>query len=120
MFYHKKQKVVVEIIDFTQDEFKLSLINRQSEMLWVYRWSKTKPHYKLHEITDDGVLFSCFAWTDPTPKFENWNDFYFRMRCVSLTELHDTPKDICPECGADIIAKMSGIECSSCDYWFCL
>lgn len=27
--------------------------------------------------------------------------------------------DPCPECGARIIEKWSGVKCSKCDWWFC-
>ena len=26
---------------------------------------------------------------------------------------------ICPDCGAPLIAKWSGVQCSKCDYWYC-
>ncbi len=28
-------------------------------------------------------------------------------------------EELCPECGAYITEKMSGIKCSECDYWYC-
>ena len=27
--------------------------------------------------------------------------------------------DICPECGAMLTVKWSGVECKECGYWFC-
>lgn len=27
--------------------------------------------------------------------------------------------ELCPECGAHLITKNSGVKCSICDYWFC-
>ena len=119
MFYHLTEKVVIEKVDFTQDEFKLKIFNEMPDFLFVYAWSSTKPLYKLHEIKDDGVLISCFAWADKTPKFWSWEIFYKIMLSSTLSELHTYPKEVCPECGSDIIAKMSGIKCSKCDYWFC-
>jgi hypothetical protein len=27
--------------------------------------------------------------------------------------------DTCPECGAELKSKWSGVACTKCDYWFC-
>lgn len=32
----------------------------------------------------------------------------------------DDCKESCPECGADLEAKWSGVECPNCGYTFCL
>lgn len=119
MFYHTRTKVIKEIVDFSEDEFKLKILNEQPEFLWVYSWSATKPLFKLHEIKDDNVLISCFAWADKTPKIWTWKRFYHEMTLSTLSQLHTSPKEVCPSCGADIVAKMSGVECSNCDWWFC-
>lgn len=29
-------------------------------------------------------------------------------------------REPCPECGAPLITKWSGMKCPECDYWFCL
>lgn len=31
----------------------------------------------------------------------------------------DLGPQYCPECGAYVIEKWSGAECSECDWWFC-
>jgi len=28
-------------------------------------------------------------------------------------------EDLCPDCGAPLRARMSGVHCTKCDYWFC-
>jgi hypothetical protein len=33
---------------------------------------------------------------------------------------NDTEVEPCPECGAPLIEKWSGVKCSKCLYWYCL
>ena len=34
-------------------------------------------------------------------------------------DIDDDKSSICPDCGAKLISKWSGVKCSECDYWFC-
>lgn len=36
---------------------------------------------------------------------------------INIAEITDHEK--CPDCGGKIKEKMSGVECTECDYWFC-
>ena len=46
-----------------------------------------------------------------------------RKRAYEVFAVEEEPKprfrDLCPECGAPLKAKASGVECTKCTYWFC-
>ena len=87
MFYHKVERIVIDLEPFSLDEFKLQIINEKPESLWNYQWSKTIPLYKLHEITDEYVWISCHSWGDETPKKWTWERLYRELMISGLTNI---------------------------------
>lgn len=49
---------------------------------------------------------------------DNMDPAIVQQRIDKALDLMD-PKPKCPECGADLILKWSGVKCSKCEYWYC-
>lgn len=116
MFYHKKEKVVVELIEFTQDEFKLKIFNEKPLLLWNSGWSTRKPLWKLHEIHDDFVIISCFNWADKMTRKWTWQKFFFEMSMSDIKLLSLKPLSDCQNCGCAslIVTETYDVQCSDC------
>ena len=52
-------------------------------------------------------------------KFFEDNINFKKTNTISFPPEEELTDEKCPECGSPIIAKMSGIKCSKCNYWFC-
>lgn len=81
------------------------------------------------EVANTGTAVGYWLKTKNGDIMISWNDYIIKRQDGTLetckpdkfwqewTLIEDESK--CPECGSDIIEKMSGIKCSKCDYWDC-